>query len=459
MRRAGASAVVVSVSRRARAFAVAAALALVLGPVVPGPTAVLAQEFDVSVDSVDDLSGLTAVVAHSDDGVNFRAEPGPEGEILDKLPDGTVVALRIDEADTVYGDDGTRWWPVRYDGQDGWIAGFYLDDAGGASPSDDDDGDDPGSGETPSFGAGDYVAANTDDGSGLNIRSGAGTDFERVGRVANGDVVQVMDGPEYDGDGDGWYLITDGDVTGYVFAGYLTGASQPEAPSDEPPHQDVVFGVGDYVASADGDEINIRHRGFVGSEVVGAIDNDEVVQIVGQATFDDEGLAWYKVDNGDVRGYALGDLLVVTDAPPEPAAPSGPTGSFIYPLASYVFTQSYGCTGFSFEPYDANLGCNFHNGIDLAASMYTPLLAADGGTVTAAGWCDCGLGYYVEIDHGNGYSTVYGHMAEQPYVFVGQDVEQGETIGPIGSTGASTGPHVHFMIKQNGSTVDPMGYL
>ena len=56
-------------------------------------------------------------------------------------------------------------------------------------------------------------------------------------------------------------------------------------------------------------------------------------------------------------------------------------------------------------------------------------------------------------------STVYGHMAEQPYVFVGQEVEQGETIGPVGSTGASTGPHVHFMIKLNGSTVDPMGYL
>jgi hypothetical protein len=88
VRRAGASAVVGSVSRRARAFAVAAAFALVLGPGVSGPTAVLAQDFDVSVDSVEDLSGLTAVVAHSDDGVNFRAEPGPEGEVLDTLPDG-----------------------------------------------------------------------------------------------------------------------------------------------------------------------------------------------------------------------------------------------------------------------------------------------------------------------------------------------------------------------------------
>lgn len=458
MRRAGASAVVVSVSRRARAFAVAAAFALVLGPVAFGPTAIGAQEFDVSVDSIEDLSGLTAVVAHSDDGVNFRADPGPDGKIIDTLPDGTVVDLRVDEEDTVYGDDGTRWWPVRFDGNDGWIAGFYLDDAGGASPSnDDDDGGDASSGETPSFGNGDYVAANTDDGAGLNIRSGAGTDFERVGSVANGDVVQVMNGPETDDDGDAWYLITDGDVTGYVFAGYLSAASQPNAPSDEPEHQDVVFEIGDYATSADGDEINIRHRGFVGSDVVGSIDGDGVVRIVGQATFDDDGLAWYKIEDGDIRGYALGDLLVATDGPP--AAASGPTGSFIYPIANFVLTQGYGCTGFSFEPYDANLGCNFHNGIDLAAAMYTPIMAADGGTVTAAGWCDCGLGYYVEIDHHNGFSTVYGHMAEQPYVFVGQEVNQGDVIGPVGSTGASTGPHTHFMVKLNGSTVDPRNYL
>jgi uncharacterized protein YraI len=442
------------VSRWGRASAVAAALAFVLGPIAVVPPAVVAQEFDISVDSVADLSGLTAVVAHSDDGVNFRADPGPDGKILDSLSDGTVVALRVDEVDTVHGDDGTRWWPVRFDGQDGWIAGLYLDDAGGAAPSDGESDDLPAASST--FGAGDYVAARTDDGTGLNIRSGAGTDFERIGSVPDGDVVQVMDGLETDDDGNGWYLVTDGDVTGYVFAGYLVGASQPNAPDDEPERQEVVFEIGDYVTSADGDDINIRHRGFVGSDIVGEISGSGVVRIVGRATFDDDGAAWYKVEDGDDRGYALGDLLVVTDAP---APATGPTGRFVYPLAGYVFTQSYGCTGFSFEPYDANLGCNFHNGIDLAASMYSSVMAADGGTVTAAGWCDCGLGYYVEIDHGNGFSTIYGHMAEQPYVAVGQVVNQGDVIGPVGSTGASTGPHVHFIIERNGSTVDPTSYL
>jgi uncharacterized protein YgiM (DUF1202 family) len=438
--------------RWGRVFAIAAAaLLLGTGPLVP--VAVRAQEFDVSVDSIEELSGLTAVVAHSGNGVNLRAEPGQDGDVLDKLADGTVVALRIDEVDTVQGDDGIRWWPIRFDGQDGWIAGLYLDDAGGASPSDGQAA--APSLETPSFAADDYVEVRTDDGGGLNVRSGAGTDFERIMTVGNGDVLQVMDGPEYDGDGNGWYLVTDGDASGWAIAGFLVGASQPAAPKEE-----AAFGSGDYAAATTG--VNIRHRGGLGSDVVGSIAEGGVVQVVGEPVWDDQGDAWYKIDAGDVRGYVLGDLMVASDAPAPPAppaAPSGPTGRFIYPLANYVVTQGYGCTGLAVEPYDANLGCNFHNGIDLAAPAYSPIMAADGGVVVAAGWCDCGLGYYVEIDHGNGFSTVYGHMAEQPYVSVGQTVNQGDVIGPVGSTGASTGPHVHFMVKVNGSTVDPFGYL
>lgn len=440
-----------SPSWRARTIAVAAAIVLTFGPTGTISPAT-AQDFDVSVDSVEGLSGLTAVVAHSDDGVNLRADPSQDADILDTLPDGTEVDLRIDRADTVF-DDDIRWWPVSYGGVDGWIAGFYLDDADGTSSRSSDTS--PRSGV---FSAGDYVAALTDDGTGLNIRSGAGTDFERVGSVADGDVIQVMEGPDADEDGNDWYVITDGDVTGYVIAEFIVAASQPAAPADEPAQQEVVFDVGDYVASADGDEINIRYRGFIGSDVIGSIPSSGSVRIVGRPTFDDEGAAWYKVENGDIRGFALGDLLVVSDAPVA-VQTTGPTGTFIYPLENYVFTQSYGCSVFTLSPYDANLGCHFHNGIDVAASSYTPVLASDGGTVIAAGWCDCGLGYYVEIDHGNGFSTVYGHMAEQPWVFVGQVVDQGDQIGPVGSTGYSTGPHVHFMLKLNGATVNPLDYI
>ena len=186
------------------------------------------------------------------------------------------------------------------------------------------------------------------------------------------------------------------------------------------------------------------------------------------------------VTDGGVTGYVISTYLTQADQPPAPdgdafpglelpEAPEIPvpdlqpqtglaTGSFIYPVGSYTFTQSYGCSPYWFEPWEPAFGCNFHNGIDLANVWGTPLLAADGGVVEYAGWCDCGLGYYVKIDHGNGFKTVYGHMGEL-WVASGEAVSQGDRIGAMGSTGNSTGPHIHFMVELNGSTVDPLEYL
>ena len=135
------------------------------------------------------------------------------------------------------------------------------------------------------------------------------------------------------------------------------------------------------------------------------------------------------------------------------------TGSLRYPLDNYTVTQNFGCSYLGFYVYDPAYGCPVHDGIDLAAPAGTDIHAADGGTVTAAGWCDCGLGYYVQIDHGNGIQTIYGHMIEQPSVTAGQLVAKGDIIGHVGSTGASTGPHTHFMVLVNGTAQDPTGYV
>jgi murein DD-endopeptidase MepM/ murein hydrolase activator NlpD len=129
-----------------------------------------------------------------------------------------------------------------------------------------------------------------------------------------------------------------------------------------------------------------------------------------------------------------------------------------YPLASFTFTQSFGCSPYWFEPWSSNLGCNYHNGIDLAAPMGAPVYAADGGVIDQAGWCDCGLGYYVRIDHGNGERTLYGHLSEYFYG-PGTPVSKGEHIANVGSTGNSTGPHVHFIVNINGVDYDPLWYL
>jgi murein DD-endopeptidase MepM/ murein hydrolase activator NlpD len=98
-----------------------------------------------------------------------------------------------------------------------------------------------------------------------------------------------------------------------------------------------------------------------------------------------------------------------------------------------------------------------HEGIDLGAAYGTPIGAAAAGTAIYAGWLG-GYGNLTVIDHGGGLSTVYGHQSHIG-VSVGQHVEQGEIIGNIGSTGHSTGPHLHFEVRVNGQAVDPLGYL
>jgi murein DD-endopeptidase MepM/ murein hydrolase activator NlpD len=98
-----------------------------------------------------------------------------------------------------------------------------------------------------------------------------------------------------------------------------------------------------------------------------------------------------------------------------------------------------------------------HEGIDLAVSNGTPVVSSAAGTVIVAGWMG-GYGNLVVVDHGGGISTAYGHNT-MVTVGIGQQVAQGQLIAYSGNTGHSTGPHVHFEVRINGSAVDPLGYL
>ena len=101
----------------------------------------------------------------------------------------------------------------------------------------------------------------------------------------------------------------------------------------------------------------------------------------------------------------------------------------------------------------------YHKGIDIANKTAPNILAADSGTVVVAGWTDgYGYGNRVLIDHGNGYRTLYGHLS-RVYVVPGQTVARGAAIGKMGSTGRSTGVHLHFEIISNGSYLNPLGVL
>jgi murein DD-endopeptidase MepM/ murein hydrolase activator NlpD len=99
-----------------------------------------------------------------------------------------------------------------------------------------------------------------------------------------------------------------------------------------------------------------------------------------------------------------------------------------------------------------------HRAIDIGAPTGSAILAADGGFVSFAGWTDVGYGYLVVIDHANGFATYYAHQSNI-YVFTGQAVKRGDVIGAVGSTGWSTGPHLHFEVRYYGAQQNPRAYL
>ncbi len=125
----------------------------------------------------------------------------------------------------------------------------------------------------------------------------------------------------------------------------------------------------------------------------------------------------------------------------------GAAGSFSWPVTGTI-TSPFGWRS---NPFGG--APEFHQGLDIAAPSGTAVTAAASGTVIMAQWYG-GYGNYILIDHGGGYSTGYGHLSAI-YVSTGQAVQRGQAIGAVGSTGQSTGPHLHFEIRIAGKPVDP----
>lgn len=128
-------------------------------------------------------------------------------------------------------------------------------------------------------------------------------------------------------------------------------------------------------------------------------------------------------------------------------------GTFIWPVPDCTLLTSR--FGYRMHPI---LGYErFHAGVDIGAKAGDTIIASDGGTVAVAEYSDS-YGNYVLINHGNGYTTLYAHMSSMA-VEAGQAVEQGDTLGYVGSTGWSTGPHLHFEIRYNDEKTDPEAYF
>ena len=140
-----------------------------------------------------------------------------------------------------------------------------------------------------------------------------------------------------------------------------------------------------------------------------------------------------------------------TDTTPSTQAPS--SSGWIKPLKSYTITSPFGMRIHPIHKVE-----RFHEGVDMAAPQGTPIYAAKSGKVTTTSFQAGGAGYYVSINHGDGFASIYMHMTHY-IVKPGQHVSTGQVIGYVGSTGGSTGPHLHFGISYNGTYVNPMSYI
>jgi len=157
-----------------------------------------------------------------------------------------------------------------------------------------------------------------------------------------------------------------------------------------------------------------------------------------------------------VVALALGALAV-----PAVAVEAGKP--FAWPTSGRI-TQPYGCTGFWAEPRRGSCA-HFHGGIDIANKRGTPIRAAADGVISHVGW-DPWMqrrvaSWMVIINHGGGLQTMYAHLQKKQIddIRPGERVTKGQVVGRMGSTGMSTGPHLHFSVIRNGSWVNPRDYI
>ena len=125
------------------------------------------------------------------------------------------------------------------------------------------------------------------------------------------------------------------------------------------------------------------------------------------------------------------------------------------PTISPVVGVPTGGYGTRTDPFEG--GAEFHPALDISAAAGTPVVAPAAGVITRAGW-ENGYGRVIEISHGYGFTTLYGHLQEIG-VAEGARVERGQPIGRVGTTGRSTGPHLHYEVKVDGRNTNPLQYI
>lgn len=277
----------------------------------------------------------------------------------------------------------------------------------------------------------------------VNIRSEASTDSEVVGKLYSNAVATILSN-----DGE-WAKITSGTVDGYIKSEYLSTGEEAVAIANQNFKK---------YATPTTMTLNIRSGPGTDYSIIAQVPMEEELEIIS------EGDQWIKVAYGNQsEAYVSKDYVdinyefnyAVSKEEEEEIARknSYDINNMIWPLPSDHTIYTY--YGYRTPPTAG--ASTFHKGLDIGGPYGASIVTALSGTVTKTSY-NSTSGYYVEVSHGNGVVTRYLHCSKI-LVSVGQTVMQGDTIALVGSTGVSTGPHLHFSVVINGENVDPYPYL
>lgn len=276
----------------------------------------------------------------------------------------------------------------------------------------------------------------------VNIRSTASTDGEVVGRLYAKAVATVT------GTKGEWTKIQSGEVEGYISSEYLLFGNDAKDFVDE-----------NYTryAMATCDILNIRSGPGTDYDKVGFISQGEELEVLNEhdewvEVTVDSNTAYVSKNYVDYT-YEFKYATTIEDALKLDEQKKYEASHMIWPLPSDHTIYTY--YGYRVAPTAG--ASTYHKGLDIGGATGSKIVAVLSGTVTEASY-HSSSGYYVEINHGNGISTRYLHNSKL-LVSAGQKVTQGDVIALVGSTGISTGPHLHFSVIKNGAYVDPYPYL
>ncbi|MEY8329777.1 peptidoglycan DD-metalloendopeptidase family protein [Lachnospiraceae bacterium 48-33] len=276
----------------------------------------------------------------------------------------------------------------------------------------------------------------------LNVRDGIGTDKEIIGKMPGGSACEIL------GEQDGWYQIRSGEVEGYVDKQYILSGYEANAEAMK---------LTSNVLQVNADNLNIRSEATTDSPVVTKVNTGDILDILGEAE------DWYHISINGQEGYVKAEYVLNLSTLPtaEKISSSGErgdtdngSGSYFWPLSGYSSISSSFST--RSNPFGGR-STEFHNGIDIPAPSGTSIMAVSNGWVAWSSYSSS-AGNWIGIDHGNGVYSIYMHMSSR-IAQTGDYVEAGQVIGLVGSTGRSTGAHLHLSICVDEIYVNPLDYV